>query len=114
MKLYHGTSSEKALSILKFGFDFNKIGENWGTTYGKGIYLSPEYETANFYAGDDGIVLSFTLNIKPYRLTRDIKPNTKKKIVVPEEFDSIINLKGDEIVILKSEVFKPHQLMKPK
>tara|TARA_Y100000591_G_scaffold333260_1_gene375097 strand:+ start:20511 stop:20873 length:363 start_codon:yes stop_codon:yes gene_type:complete len=106
MKLYHGTSTNKALSILKSGFDFNRIGENWGTTYGKGIYLTPEYETAKFYAGDDGIVLGFTLDVNPYRLTRDVKPNTRKKIVVPVEFDSIINPKGDEVVILNPEVFR--------
>ena len=106
MKLYHGTSTNKALSILKSGFDFNRIGENWGTTYGKGIYLTPEYETAKFYAGDDGIVLGFTLDVNPYRVTRDVKPNTRKKIVVPVEFDSIINPKGDEVVILNPEVFR--------
>ena len=108
MKLYHGTSSDKALSILKNGFDFNRIGENWGTTYGKGIYLTPEYETAKFYAGDDGIVLGFTLDVNPYKLSKDVRPNTRKKIV-PLEFDSIINPNQDEIVILKPEVFKYSQ-----
>jgi hypothetical protein len=105
MKLYHGTSYDKALSILKNGFDFNRIGENWGTTYGKGIYLTPEYETAKFYAGDNGIVLGFTLDINPYKLLKDVRPNTRKKIVVPVEFDSIINPNEDEVVILKPEVF---------
>ena len=48
MILYHGTTIQNALSIMKFGFDINKSGENWGTTYGKGIYFSPNYETAEF------------------------------------------------------------------
>tara|TARA_B100001093_G_C26792547_1_gene999626 strand:+ start:832 stop:1203 length:372 start_codon:yes stop_codon:yes gene_type:complete len=105
MKLYHGTTNEKALSILKNGFDFNRIGENWGTTYGKGIYLTPEYETAKFYAGENGVVLGFTLDVNPYKLTKDVRPKSRKKIVVPVEFDSIINPKGDEVVVLDKNVF---------
>ena len=49
MILYHGTTMINALSILKNGFDINKAGENWGTTYGKGIYFSPNYETAQAF-----------------------------------------------------------------
>ena len=65
VKLYHGTSVKNALSILQNGFDLGKAGENWGTTYGKGVYFTPNYETAKFYAGEDGVVLSLNLKINP-------------------------------------------------
>jgi len=105
MLLFHGTSTDNALSILACGFDFNRAGENWGTTYGKGIYFSPNYETAKFYAGPTGIVLSFELKINPYYLSKDIRPNSKKKIIIPPQHDSIINPNGDECIILNSDVF---------
>lgn len=104
--LYHGTSFENTLLILKNGFDFNRAGNNWGTTYGKGIYFSPNYETARFYATEKGIVISLKLNINPYKLLKDIKPNSKKRLNIPKIYDSLINPNEDEVIILNSEVFK--------
>ena len=104
MLLYHGTSSENAISILKNGFNFDKIGSNYGTTYGKGIYFSPNYETARFYANQNthGTVLSFNLNIIPFYLIRDISPNSKKKIKLPndKEYNCIVSPNKDEYLIL--------------
>ena len=106
MLLYHGTKEKNALSILKNGFDFSRAGENWGITYGKGIYFTPNYETAKFYAGEDGIILSFNLNINPYKLKKDRSPNGKLREKIPLDVDSIINPNGDEIVIINSEKLK--------
>ena len=105
VKLYHGTSVKNALSILQHRFDLGKAGENWGTTYGKGVYFTPNYETAKFYAGEDGIVLSVNLEINPYELKKDIRPNSKRKIKIPYEFDSIINPNKDEVIVTNKEVF---------
>ena len=66
MLLYHGTTVFNALSILNNGFSFNYSGTNWGNTYGKAIYFSPNYNTAKFYAGIDGIVLSFNFFIDDF------------------------------------------------
>ena len=55
MKLYHGTSISNALSIMNEGFNLKKAGSNYGTTYGKGIYFTPNYKTAKFYAEENGI-----------------------------------------------------------
>lgn len=99
MKLYHGTSYINALSILNNGFDIGYSGSNWGNTYGKGIYFTPNYDTARFYAGEDGIVLSFNIKINPYKLSKDITPNSRKKIKIPSEYDSIININEDEVII---------------
>jgi len=79
MLLYHGTNTSNGISILKNGFDFNKVGSNYGLTYGKGIYFTPNYKTAQFYAGENGIVLSMHVLITPYYLVKDISPNSKKK-----------------------------------
>ena len=105
VKLYHGTSVKNALSILQNGFDLGKAGENWGTTYGKGVYFTPNYETAKFYAGEDGVVISLNLKINPYQLKKDIRPNSKRKINVPYEFDSIINPNKDEVIVTNHDVF---------
>lgn len=101
-KLYHGTSIQNGLDILKSGFDFEKSGSNWGNTYGKGIYFTPNYETARFYAGEDGIVISKELEIEVYYLKRDISPNSRKKIKMPDNgnYNCIVNPSGDEYLIL--------------
>ena len=102
MKLYHGTSSLNAISILKNGFDFNKVGSNYGITYGKGIYFTPNYETARFYAGENGIILSMDVSITPYYLVKDISPNSKKKIKLPrdQDYNCIVSPNKDEYLIL--------------
>ena len=102
---------ENALSILKNGFDINKSGKNWGTTYGKGIYFSPNYETAMFYANSDpnnpGIVISITVDLNPFILKKDISPSQKRKFRLPKDkyYDSIINPNGDEVIIIDQSVF---------
>ena len=112
MILYHGTSIKNALLILKNGFDISKAGENWGTTYGKGLYFSPNYETALFYANSDkvnpGIVISITLDLNPFMLKKDISPNQKRKFRLPKDkyYDSIINPNGDEVIIIDQSVFE--------
>ena len=102
MLLYHGTTKENAISILKDGFDFEKSGSCWGNTYGKGIYFTPNYETARFYAGENGIILSLNVNITPFYLTKDKSPNSKKKINVPKDknYNCIVSPNKDEYLIL--------------
>jgi len=102
MKLYHGTSCSNAISILKNGFDFNKVGSNYGTTYGKGIYFTPNYETAQFYAEENGIVLSMNVLIAPYYLVKDKSPNSKEKIKLSsgQNYNCIVSPNKDEYLIL--------------
>mgnify|MGYP001961543983 CR=1 FL=1 len=117
MILYHGTSIENAISILKNGFDFELCGSNWGNTYGKGIYFTPNYMTARFYAGESGIILSFNLNINLnincYKLSNDYSPSIKskkmKKIIqyaLSNNYDSIMNFNEDEIIIINSTILR--------
>ena len=102
MLLYHGTSYENSLSIKMNGFDFNKVGSNYGKTYGRGIYFTPNYETAKFYAGDTGIVILTNAKITPHYLTRDVSPNSKKKIRIPNDkvYNCIVSPNNDEYLIL--------------
>lgn len=101
MILYHGTTIENALSILQNGFDFNKSGSNWGNTYGKGIYFTPNYETAKFYAQNNGIVISVNIETIEYHLNKMISPNSKRKIKIPndKEYNCIVSLDKDEYLI---------------
>lgn len=101
--LYHGTTMNNALSILKEGFDFNKCGCNWGCTYGKGIYFSPSYDEAHFYAGEDGIVLSFELELECYYLDKDISPSKKKSLKC--HMDIIVWLIQLEVNMLCSHLY---------
>ena len=104
MILYHGTSYSNALNILKTGFDFEKSGSNWGNTYGKGIYFTPNYDTAKFYASSNGIILSMNININALYLEKDISPNSKKiKNIyknINKNINCIVSPNKDEYLIL--------------
>jgi hypothetical protein len=49
MKTYHGTDSKNLYSILKQGFDLKKSGINFGSTFGNGIYTTPNIPYASTY-----------------------------------------------------------------
>jgi len=99
MRLYHGTTAAAAISIMESGFDFSRAGTNWGTTYGKGIYFTPNYKTARFYAGENGIVISVDIEVKPHYLKRAVSASSKKQIKVPEECNCLVSPDGDEYVV---------------
>ena len=111
MLLYHGTSLEAAKSILsKQSFDLTKCGEGWGSTYGDGIYLTPNLEDAKMYGEK---VLKISCNINPYRLEKRYSPTDrrhKKQIrrliincIKEGDFDSLISVDGDEYILFEPE-----------
>lgn len=101
MLLFHGTSQKNGINILNDGFSFEQIGSCWGNTYGKGIYFTPNYETARFYAGNEGIVLSFEIKIKALFLEKDISPSSKIKLKIDrKKYNCIVNPNKDEYIIL--------------
>tara|TARA_B100000902_G_scaffold382993_1_gene421287 strand:+ start:131 stop:439 length:309 start_codon:yes stop_codon:yes gene_type:complete len=101
MRLYHGTTTAAAISIMEVGFDFSRAGSNWGTTYGKGIYFTPNYKTARFYAGENGIVISVDIIVKAHYLKRAVSASSKKRIRVPDGCNCIVSPDGDEYVVFR-------------
>lgn len=107
IKLFHGTNNQNALSIIDNGFDFNKCGSNWGSTYGKGIYFTPNSKTAKAYS-DDNTIIEITIDINPFYLTKDRSPNSKKKIKIPQNYNCIVSPNKDEYVLI--EKFTPKSI----
>ena len=87
--LYHGSSSiEDLKSIVKNGFDLNKIGSGWGCTYGNGIYFTDNLKVAHeVYSNKNGYIIEVIIDDKIYKLTKDYSATNKshkkeiKKIV---------------------------------
>ena len=99
MILYHGTNISAALNILNEGFNFNYSGTNWGSTYGKGIYFTPNYETAKCYAGENGIILKFDFDTSDSTiLTKYYSPNKKLKLKKTTKW--LITPDNDEYIML--------------
>ena len=106
--VYHGTSLDNMELIIKNGFDSNKIGTGWGTTYGNGIYLALDPNIANLYSGNTGIVLEVTIKYNPYKLLNSYKPNNKKHIkslamlkhkVIEEGYTCFVSPNNEEIIL---------------
>lgn len=106
--LYHGTSLSNMKNILENGFDKNKIGTGWGTTYGEGIYLSFNPKVANVYSNNSNVVLEVTIKYNPYRLLADYSPTTKKsrksldklkKKIINEGYTCFISPNNEDIIL---------------
>lgn len=107
MILYHGTNNNNSIKILSHGFDLNKCGFGFGTTFGNGLYLSSDINIAKCYGE---IILKILINndiklykIKAYSPTskygrRRIKKYVKDKII-NGEYDGFFANNKEEIVI---------------
>ena len=71
MKAYHGSDLSKLESIIEKGFDPSLIGTGWGTTYGRGIYFSPDPKVANIYSGNTGYIIEAEIRYIPYYLKKN-------------------------------------------
>jgi len=82
MILYHGSDRLDSLkNIVEKGFDLNKIGSGWGTTYGNGVYFTDNLEVANkVYSNNSGYVLKVTIEVNVLKLYNDYSVSNKKKI----------------------------------
>jgi len=105
--VYHGTTKLNKISIIDQGFDMSKFGTGWGTTYGDGIYFSPNLNTALSYS-DDNTIVEVSIKYIPYHLDRDYKPTNKKdqKKLKDLRYDTIkqgytcfVTKNNDEIVV---------------
>lgn len=101
MILYHGTSKENAESIKRNGFSLEYAGKNWGSTYGKGIYFTNCYETAKYYAGEFGDVLTVKIdNINYLKLDKDYSPTDKKHIRKIKSIITFIKINSNKNCLL--------------
>lgn len=99
MILYHGTNVSSALNILANGFNFNSTGTNWGSTYGKAIYFTPNYKTAQCYAGDDGIIFSIDVEVNDFLILEKFKsPSSRKQLQCMSKW--LITPNFDEYIML--------------
>ena len=96
MLLYH-EQKRKRNKYIKKGFDFELV-NHVRNTYGKGIYLH-QIMRRKFYAENDGIVISLNIEIKPFFLTKDISPSSKKIKIDKEKYNCIVNPNKDEYLI---------------
>ena len=68
--LFHGTTLEGAIGIIKEGFDLGR--SKWGRVWGNGVYSTPHRKLAREYAGRNGEVLELRIKtLKPLRITVD-------------------------------------------
>jgi len=92
--LYHGGTLENLKSILKEGFDPGREGTGWGTTYGSGIYLTSDLETARAYS-DSGKVLEVTIkNLKTHKLNRMFRPGSRHDQKILAQLKVAVAYKG--------------------
>jgi len=94
-KLFHGTTTKKATSIISDGI---KRTEDETATYGKAVYLTPDYQTAQDYADETG-----KGQVVAFKSLRDLKlyePTIKER----ETLVDLVGEKQDEAI---KEMLKP-------
>jgi hypothetical protein len=70
-KLYHGTPRpESALAILRGGMFISKDGQG-GATFGRGGYMSKDFDTAKGYAQEGGVVFELGVKHDPHLTVLD-------------------------------------------
>ena len=107
--LYHGGKYTTYLDLIQKGFDLSKIGSGFGTTLGKGIYLTKSPAEAAGYAADKKTIIEVSVEgLKTYKLDRAYSVDSAKqrrklgKIIEQAKrdgFNSLESVDGLEIVI---------------
>lgn len=71
---YHGTTIENIENIFKYGFNQDKIGDNYQTDWGMGFYFSSSIDVAKSFAKDVGgtAIGVFKLNLNNPATNNDI------------------------------------------
>ena len=103
--LYHGSSSiENLKSIVKNGFDLNKIGTGWGNTYGNGIYFTDNLKVAHeVYSNKNGYIIEIIVEDKTYKLTKDYSvTNRSHKKEIKKIVSTYIDTKKYNMLVTNS------------
>lgn len=112
MIAYHGTTKEKAESIIKEGFSVEKQGEN-GSHFGNGVYLATTKKRAKAYGkqvvaveiDESGLAPISSGWLKEYQsnceeVYRDGTPADKVNTVVGEMYKEVYSSKGHTGIIM--------------
>ena len=76
--LYRGGKYSTYESLLEKGFDLSKVGDNYGTTLGKGIYLTASKDEARSYAADNRTIFEVPVqDLNPFKLDRAFSVDSK-------------------------------------
>lgn len=118
MILYHGGTYSKLINMVENGFHIpeDKQGDNFGITYGPGLYLALNESDARFYS-EGGQILKIIierelklLRINPVRPTdkkQENKLKRKKKDGIENNYDGFIvtNPDGETEIIIWDPTF---------
>tara|TARA_B100001094_G_C17967671_1_gene688672 strand:+ start:429 stop:839 length:411 start_codon:yes stop_codon:yes gene_type:complete len=109
--LYRGGKYQTYVSLIDNGFDLSRINSNFGTTLGKGVYLTKSKEEARSYAVDGRTIFEVpVVGLKPFKLDRAFSVDSKqdrknlKKITQKAKdqgFTALESVDGLEVVIFE-------------
>jgi len=109
--LYRGGKVSTYKALIENGFDLSRISENYGSTLGKGIYLTRSKEEARSYAADKKSIIEVPIEgLNAYKLQRsfsvDSKNDRKKlkkitQIAKDNGYNALESMCGLEVVIFE-------------
>ena len=117
--LYRGGKYSTYESLIDNGFDLSRIGDGYGSTLGRGVYLTASKDEARSYAADGRTIFEVPVeDLKIYRLDRAFSVDSKqdrknlKKITQKAKdqgYNSLESVDGLETVIF--EEFADHIIL---
>ena len=77
--LYRGGKMQTYISLIDNGFDLSRLGTGFGTTLGKGVYLTASKDEARSYAADGRTIFEVPVeDLNPFRLDRAFSVDSKQ------------------------------------
>jgi len=109
--LYRGGKYDTYVSLIDNGFDLTRLGNNFGSTLGRGVYLTKSREEARSYAVDGRSIFQVPVeDLNPFKLDRAFSVDSKqdrknlKKITQKAKdqgFNALESVDGLEVVIFE-------------
>ena len=77
--LYRGGKYDTYVSLIDNGFDLTRLGNNFGSTLGRGVYLTKSREEARSYAVDGRSIFQVPVeDLNPFKLDRAFSVDSKQ------------------------------------
>jgi len=77
--LYRGGKYSTYTSLIDNGFDLTRLGTGYGSTLGKGVYLTKSKEEARSYAVDGRTIFQVPVeDLNPFKLERAFSVDSKQ------------------------------------